>query len=311
VPACARALFSVVMAAHDSARTISEAIESVRLQTRADWELIVVDDGSSDDTAAIASAFGDERIRVVTQENRGPAAARNVGLRLARTPLVSTLDSDDLWLPGYLETMARTFDIERNADLAYTDAWVLDDMTGRVRKTTEMAYQRPPDPPPAAPRAFLEQLIRRNFVYNSVTARRDALLALGGYDERLWTGEDWELWLRVAASGRRCVRAPGILAVHRDHPGTLSSDAGRMRAGDREIYRIIERDWEIDEEIKALARSLGRSMEERSHGTRPLATAVFTIRWLRQFVRRRTLWRRRPPGEVADLLAAAGRVLDH
>lgn len=306
----AGALFGVVMAAHDSARTISEAIESVRLQTRADWELIVVDDGSSDETAAVASAFGDERIRVVTQENRGPAAARNVGLRLAGTPLVSTLDSDDLWLPSYLETMARVFEIERNADLAYTDAWVLDDITGRVRKTTEMAYQKPPDPPPAAPRAFLEQLIRRNFVYNSVTARRDALLALGGYDERLWTGEDWELWLRMAASGRRCVRAPGILAVHRDHPGTLSSDAERMRAGDREVYRIIERDWEIDQEIKALARALGRSLDERSQRARPLAPAVFTARSLRQVVRRRTLWRRRPPGDVAELLVAAGRGLD-
>jgi glycosyltransferase involved in cell wall biosynthesis len=299
------------MAAHDSARTISEAIESVRLQTRADWELIVVDDGSSDDTAAIASAFGDDRIRVVTQENRGPAAARNLGLRLATTPLVSTLDSDDLWLPPYLETMARVFDIERNADLAYTDAWVLDDMTRRVRKTTEMAYQRPPDPPPAAPRAFLEQLIKRNFVYNSVTARRDALLALGGYDERLWTGEDWELWLRVAASGRRCVRAPGILAVHRDHPGTLSSDAERMRAGDREVYRIIERDWEIDEEIKELARALGCSIEERPHRARPLAPAVFVARSLRQVVRRWTMWRRKPPSEVAELLVAVVRALDH
>jgi GT2 family glycosyltransferase len=299
------------MAAHDSARTISEAIESVRLQTRADWELIVVDDGSSDDTAAIASAFGDDRIRVVTQENRGPAAARNLGLRLATTPLLSTLDSDDLWLPPYLETMARVFDIERNADLAYTDAWVLDDMTGRVRKTTEMAYQRPPDPPPAAPRAFLEQLIKRNFVYNSVTARRDALLALGGYDERLWTGEDWELWLRVAASGRRCVRAPGILAVHRDHPGTLSSDAERMRAGDREVYRIIERDWEVDEEIKELARALGCSIEERPHRARPLAPAVFVARSLRQVVRRWTMWRRKPPSEVAELLVAVVRALDH
>jgi glycosyltransferase involved in cell wall biosynthesis len=283
----------------------------VRLQTRADWELIVVDDGSSDDTAAIASAFGDDRIRVVTQENRGPAAARNLGLRLATTPLVSTLDSDDLWLPPYLETMARVFDIERNADLAYTDAWVLDDMTRRVRKTTEMAYQRPPDPPPAAPRAFLEQLIKRNFVYNSVTARRDALLALGGYDERLWTGEDWELWLRVAASGRRCVRAPGILAVHRDHPGTLSSDAERMRAGDREVYRIIERDWEVDEEIKELARALGCSIEERPHRARPLAPAVFVARSLRQVVRRWTMWRRKPPSEVAELLVAVVRALDH
>jgi glycosyltransferase involved in cell wall biosynthesis len=251
--------FTVVMAAHDSARTIQAAIESVRLQTREDWELIVVDDGSSDETAALASSSGDDRIRIVTQENRGPAAARNAGVRLARAPLVSMLDSDDLWLPNYLETMARTLDVEQDAALAYTDAWVLDDGTGRVRKTTEMRYQRPPDPPPVSPREFLEELIRRNFVYNSVTAHRDVILALGGYDERLWTGEDWELWLRVAASGRRFVRAPGVLAVHRDHEGSLSSDSERMLMGDREVYRIIEHDWEIDGEIRALAQALGRS----------------------------------------------------
>jgi glycosyltransferase involved in cell wall biosynthesis len=302
--------FSVVMAAHDSARTIRDAIASVLLQTRDDWELIVVDDGSSDGTAAIASSLGDERIRIVPQDNRGPAAARNAGVRLARAALVSMLDSDDLWLPGYLDTMARVLDANREAALAYTDAWVLDDSTGRVRKTTEMTYQRPPDPPPVAARAFLEELIRRNFVYNSVTARREVLLELGGYDERLWTGEDWELWLRVAASGRRCVRAPGVLAVHRDHVGSLSSDAERMRLGDREVYRIIEHDWETDDEIRKLAQALGRSREHGSRGARTLAGSLSVARSLRRAVRRRTLWHRRPPREVADLLAALARPVE-
>jgi glycosyltransferase involved in cell wall biosynthesis len=299
--------FTVVMAAHDSARTIQAAIESVRLQTREDWELIVVDDGSSDETAALASSSGDDRIRIVTQENRGPAAARNAGVRLARAPLVSMLDSDDLWLPNYLETMARTLDVEQDAALAYTDAWVLDDGTGRVRKTTEMRYQRPPDPPPVSPREFLEELIRRNFVYNSVTAHRDVILALGGYDERLWTGEDWELWLRVAASGRRFVRAPGVLAVHRDHEGSLSSDSERMLMGDREVYRIIEHDWEIDGEIRALAQALGRSRAEEPRRGGKLADASTIVRSLRRTVRRRTLWHKRPPREIAELLSAVAR----
>jgi glycosyltransferase involved in cell wall biosynthesis len=302
--------FSVVMAAHDSAQTIRDAIASVLLQTRDDWELIVVDDGSSDDTAAVASSVCDERIRIVTQDNRGPAAARNTGVRLARAPLVSTLDSDDLWFPDYLETMARVLDEEPDAALAYTDAWVIDDATGRVRKTTEMAYQRPPDPPPAAPRAFLEELIRRNFIYNSVTARRDVLLALGGYDERLWTGEDWELWLRVAASGRRCARVPGVLAVHRDHMGSLSSDLERMRLGVREVYRIIERDWNIDDEVKLLAQALGRSSDHVSRGDASVAGPFSIARSLRRAVRRRTLWHKRPPREVAELLAAVARPVD-
>jgi len=289
---------------------LERAIRCVVDQTFDDWELIVVDDGSSDDTAAIASSLGDERIRIVPQDNRGPAAARNTGVRLAGALLVSMLDSDDLWLPGYLETMARALDADRDAALAYTDAWVLNDATGRVRKTTEMTDQRPPDPPPAAARAFLEELIRRNFVYNSVTARRDVLLGLGGYDERLWTGEDWELWLRVAASGRRCVRAPGVLAVHRDHLGSLSSDAERMRLGDLEVYRIIEHDWETDDQIRALAQTLGRSRDHGSRGARTLAGGFSIARSLRRAVRRRTLWHRRPPREVADLLAALARPVD-
>lgn len=297
------------MAAHNSAATIGQAIGSVLLQTRHDWELIVVDDGSTDSTAAIASSFDDARIRVVGQENRGPAAARNAGLRLARAPLVSTLDSDDLWLPDYLAVMGRALEAAPEAALAYTDAWVLDDATGRIRKTTEMAWQEPPDPPPEEPGAFFEELLRRNFVYNSVSARRDVLLALGGYDERLLTGEDWELWLRVAASGARCVRAPGILGVHRDHAHSLSADTRRMRAGKLEVYRIVERDWETDDGVRALARALRLACQRSSRRDELTGAALVLPRLVRRWLRRRTAWRRQPPREVANLLGAVDDVL--
>jgi GT2 family glycosyltransferase len=300
---------SVVMAAHNSEETIRQAIASVRLQSREDWELIVIDDGSGDDTVAVASSIADERIQVVSQENQGPAAARNAGIRLARAPLVSTLDSDDLWLPQYLETMLGVLDNDRDAALAYTDAWVLDHATGRIRKTTEMAYQRAPQPPPASPRDFLKELLRTNFVYNSVTARRDALLAVGGYDERLWTSEDWELWLRIAASGRRCVRAPGILAVHRDHAGSLSTDGKRMKASRSEVYRMVERDWDIDDEIRSFA-SVCRWEFERPRVRDALPVSLQRgLRSVRAAIQRRTLWHRRAPGEVTQLLAASHRSL--
>ena len=291
---------SVVMAAHDSAQTIEAAIASVRLQTRRDWELIVVDDGSTDETAAVAAAVPDDRIRIVTQSNRGAAAARNAGLRSARAPLVSTLDSDDLWLPSYLETMVQALAEAPDVAVAYTDAWVLDDATGRVRKTTEMTYQRPPIPPPTAHRELLKELLRRNFVYNSVTARRDALLAVGGYDERLWNAQDWELWLRVAASGRRFLRVPGTLAVHRDHPGSLSTDLERARRAVQQVYRIVEEDWEIDDEI----RTLSRQFAERGRSLRMRDVVARVTRPARSVMQRRTLWHRQPPPEVAALFAA-------
>ena len=132
--------FSIVMAAYKSAATVAESIESVRRQTRSDWELIVVDDGSPDATADIAEGSRDPRVRVVREAvNRGPAAARNRGISLAQAPLVCTLDSDDLWLPRYLETMASTLQANPAASVAFTDAWVLDDATGRISKKSAMA----------------------------------------------------------------------------------------------------------------------------------------------------------------------------
>ena len=128
------------MAAHNSAATIAESIESVRRQTRSDWELIVVDDGSRDSTAEVGDGFDDPRVRVVREaDNRGPSAARNRGISLARAPLVCTLDSDDLMLPQFLETMAATLDSAPEASVAFTDAWVLEDATGRVRKSDDMS----------------------------------------------------------------------------------------------------------------------------------------------------------------------------
>jgi glycosyltransferase involved in cell wall biosynthesis len=126
------ATFSVVIPAYNTADTLGEAIDSVLAQTRQDFEIIVVDDGSSDDTAAVAEGFGDRRIRVYRQENAGPSAARNRGIAEALGEYVSSLDSDDLWLPDYLAEMGRALEENPRADFAYTHAWILD-AAGRFR----------------------------------------------------------------------------------------------------------------------------------------------------------------------------------
>lgn len=295
--------FSVVMAAHNSAATIGGAIESVRRQTRSDWELIVVDDCSGDGTADVAEALADPRIRVVRQtENRGPAAARNLGISVAEAPLVCPLDSDDLWLPEYLETMGRTLDSNPAAAVACTDAWVLDDGTGRIRKTSATADQYPPSPLPDDPQTFLVELLRRNFVYNSVTARRESLLAVGGYDERLWVGEDWELWLRLAAAGFRFVSVPRLLAVYRKRAGSLTSNSERALAGRQEVYRVIAEDWGASSEIRDLSLRLRRQRELRDRRRSAAATLFAPFAALRRWLRDSSLWHHEPPQDVADLL---------
>ena len=295
--------FSVVMAAHDNAATIGEAIESVRGQTRTDWELIVVDDCSHDETAAVAEAFSDPRIQVVRQpKNSGPGATRNRGISLAQAPLVCPLDSDDLWLPEYLETMAHTLDSHPKVAVACSDAWAFDEGTGRVRKRSTVSMQHPPEPLPDDPHTFLVELLRRNFVYYSVAARRESLLAVGAYDERLWVGEDWELWLRLAAAGFRFTFVPRLLGVHRKHAGSLTSTSERLRAGRREVYRVVSEDWDTTPEIRDLARSMSRSRELRGR-RRAAAAALFApLAALRRKRVNSMLWHHEPPRDVADLL---------
>ena len=139
------ARFTVVIAAFNAARTIGSSIRSVLRQTEQDFEVIVVDDGSTDETAEAVGTFsGDSRIRLIGQPNRGPAAARNTGLKAARSTYVSMLDADDLWLPDYLEVMGGALDEDPRRGFAYTDAWVLEDETRKVRRRSAMSYQRPP-----------------------------------------------------------------------------------------------------------------------------------------------------------------------
>jgi glycosyltransferase involved in cell wall biosynthesis len=246
--------FSVVIAAYEAASTVVGAIESVLAQTRQDFEIVVVDDGSSDDTAAVAeaTAAGDPRVRVIRQANGGPSAARNRGIADGGGEYVSMLDSDDLWLPDYLAEMGAALDADPQAGFAYTEAWELNEGTGRFLKATAMARQHPPAQTLPHDR-FVAELMRRNFVYNSVTVRRSVLEQVGGYDDRMTHGEDYELWLRIAISGFTAIRVPGPLAIKRDSPSSLTNDTAAMSAGVRDAYRAVLERHPASPRVKALA----------------------------------------------------------
>lgn len=295
--------FTVVMPAHDDVSTIGEAIESVRRQTRPDWELIVVDDCSHDGTADAAEAVDDPRITVLRQaDNRGPGASRNRGISVAQAPIICPLDSDDLWVPEYLETMATALDSHPAAAVVCSDAWVFDERTGRVRKKSAVAQQNPPDPVPDDPQMLLVELLRRNFVYYSVAARRESILAVGGYDERLWVGEDWELWLRLAAARYRFAFVQQLLGLHRKRDGSLTSTLERSLAGRREVYRVVAEDWDASPEICELALKMRQTRD--LHGQRRAAAAELLppLATLRRRLRHAMHWHHEPPPDVADLL---------
>jgi glycosyltransferase involved in cell wall biosynthesis len=228
--------FSVVIAAFNAAGTVASAVGSVLAQTQPDLEVIVVDDGSSDRTSDVVAGIGDPRVRLLTQANRGTAAARNAGIASARGTYVAFLDSDDLYLPGYLELSERELESVPDVGFAYTDAYVFDDISGRVRRRSAMARNRPPVPAPADRDQFLLALLERNFVFVAAVVPRDVLGAVGGFDESLRAIEDYDLWLRILLRGYRAAWVEGQHVLYRRHPGQLSRNLVRMADTLRAVY---------------------------------------------------------------------------
>lgn len=184
---------TVVMPAHDAAPFIGEAIESVLAQTFSDWELIVVDDGSTDGTAEVVSAYDDPRLRLLTIEHTGlPAVARNRGLASSKSPHVAFLDADDLWRPQKLARQLAVVDSRPEVGLVHTNFEQLRD--GVLEPIV------PPSGLTSSGPQF-ERLAVGNYIANSsVLLRRDLLARHGPFDEDpcLRGTEDFELWLRLS-----------------------------------------------------------------------------------------------------------------
>jgi hypothetical protein len=183
-----RPAVSIILPTFQRREYVCRAVRSVFAQHYRDWELIVVDDGSTDGTDKALRQFG-PRLRYLWQENRGASAARNAGLKLARGDIVAFLDSDDRWLPDHLQTVVAMLERSPDAVLACTTPRFR--IHGRARVDEAELVDA------------LPLLVVENWIgYPSGTAvRRDELAAVGSFDERMFVLEDGELWLRLAARG--------------------------------------------------------------------------------------------------------------
>ena len=233
---------SVVIPAYNARATVTSAVRSALGQSVRDVEVVVVDDGSSDDTADAVRRMNEPRVRLVQQRNRGLPAARNAGIAHARGTHVAFLDSDDLLLPRFIELALGALARTPNPGFAYTDAYVFDPISGRVRRRSAMARSNPPVPAPDDPGVFLARLLRTNFVYVSTVVPRSVLETVGGFDERRRSSEDYELWLRILLAGFRAALVPGRHALYRQHPGQMSGDARTMASSLAAVYAGIAAD---------------------------------------------------------------------
>lgn len=191
---------SVIIPCYNSGSFLPIAIKSVRAQERRDLEIIVVDDGSTDHTMSVLETLAGADLRVLRQTNSGPSAARNRGIRESRGKWIAFLDADCYWLPGKLEAqLSASGSNSEPVGFSYTGSLLVDE-EGQTRAVR-----------PAIPRGCLvEDLVWGNLIStSSAMARRDALFAVGMFDETLRIGEDWDLWLRLAANFEvSCVSKP-------------------------------------------------------------------------------------------------------
>jgi glycosyltransferase involved in cell wall biosynthesis len=206
---------TVVMPAYDAAAFIGEAIESVLAQTFADWELVVVDDGSTDGTPEVVAGYDDPRVRLLTLEHSGlPAVARNHGLAASASRYVAFLDADDLWRPPKLARQLAVLDSRPEVGVVHTGFEQLRD--GALEPII-------PLPGLTASGPQFERLAVGNYIANSsVLLRRELLARHGPFDEdpQLRGTEDFELWLRLSPHTELAyVHEP--LLVHRLHARNL------------------------------------------------------------------------------------------
>jgi glycosyltransferase involved in cell wall biosynthesis len=213
-------LISVVIANYNYARYLKECVESALTQTYPAVELIVVDDGSTDDSHSVLQRYG-ERITVVRQENKGVAAARNVGISRSKGEWVAFLDSDDSWSREKLQEQSKCFG-DPSVGMVFCGLQHIDD-SGAC-----LGYTRPVLAGDLLPKlvTFTTSSIGGG---SSVVARAEVLRALGGFDKRLTIAADLDMWIRISAQ-QRVMAITSPLVKCRRHAGSMGSNVGRFES---------------------------------------------------------------------------------
>jgi glycosyltransferase involved in cell wall biosynthesis len=215
-------MVSVIIPAFNYGRYLGSALESILAQTYEDFEIIIVDDGSTDNTLEVVRGFTDPRIKYIYQENKGLPGARNTGIKAAQGKYIAFLDADDLWHPCKLEKQVSFLERNDNVGVVYTGA-------SYVNTEGELLPFRW-DPEPKSD-SFYEALLFQNPIHvSSATVRADCLAQIGLFDESFMAVEDLDLWRRIAAR-YSFYQISENLTIARHHPENMTKDLNRMAKG--------------------------------------------------------------------------------
>jgi len=213
-------LVSVIIPAYNQGDYLADAVASVIGQTYGDLEIIVVDDGSTDDTAEIARSIDDGRLRYIYQKNRGLSGARNSGIRNSRGEYLTFLDSDDLFLPAKLKLLVGALEGRPDAGIAAGQAVPIDERGERIGRVFDTPL---PDDP-------VDLLLANPLHVGSVMLRRSWQEKVGYFDESLRSYEDWDMWLRLAVAGCPSIWVSEPVSLYRFHQAQMTRIGNQMTA---------------------------------------------------------------------------------
>lgn len=228
---------SVIIPAYNSARFLPEAIESVLAQTYKDYEIIVVDDGSTDNTKEVLAPYFD-RIKYIYQQNQGAGSARNTGIKHSQGKYITFLDADDVWLPEKLHIQVDYLDNNRGIAMVYSRSFSMSEDGRSIIKKGRWSRK-----PPSGD--VFNILFFHNFIPTStVVVRKEVFNTIGLFDESLINSQDHDLWLRIA----RELNVAGIskpLSKYRHTSGSLRKNKCAMKFS----RRVIEKHYKLSEEL--------------------------------------------------------------
>ncbi len=241
---------TAVIPVRDGLPDVLEAVESVLAQTQPVADIVLVDDASRDGSAEAVERRFPGRVRVVRGTFGSAGAARNAGVKAARTAFVAFLDADDLWFPEKLEVARQKLEAAPGADWFFSDG-AFRTLEGKLHASWFTLYAAVSEPWCGSP---LEELFQVNFVLtSSVVVRRAAFEAVGGFDERLTHAEDLDLWIRLSRRGLATASRRALVRYQHREGGLTRQTENRLRGG-ATLFGWLAADGSLSRRVRRLAR---------------------------------------------------------
>ena len=224
---------SIIIPTYNQAQYLGRTIESVLAQSFKDYEIIVINDSSTDTTAQVLKTYPDERIRIKTMPtNLGPAVTRNVGLEMAQGEFIAFLDSDDLWYPEMLLTMIAYFKGHPGTDIVFGAYHYINEAGQRIGSTGYPSKFRPKPGADLLP----VLVVLGNIVHMSASmVRYRCFETYGSFDPSLKRSMDWELWIRMAANNCKIDMIDTVVACYRRHTSNITRVPHQMEKAARQV----------------------------------------------------------------------------